>query len=55
MGAVVGEGITRAIEQATESRAPIVIVSASGGARMMEGVISLMQTGQDFAGADATG
>jgi acetyl-CoA carboxylase carboxyl transferase subunit beta len=43
MGAVVGEAITRAIERATESRMPIVIVSASGGARMMEGVISLMQ------------
>ncbi|HKS75964.1 MAG TPA: acetyl-CoA carboxylase, carboxyltransferase subunit beta [Terriglobales bacterium] len=43
MGAVVGEEITRAIEQATESRTPIVIVSASGGARMMEGLISLMQ------------
>ncbi len=43
MGAVVGEAITRAVEQATESRAPLVIVSASGGARMMEGVISLMQ------------
>jgi acetyl-CoA carboxylase carboxyl transferase subunit beta len=43
MGAVVGEMITRAIEQATEIKAPIIIVSASGGARMMEGVISLMQ------------
>jgi len=43
MGAVVGEEITRAIEQATESRTPIIIVSASGGARMMEGLISLMQ------------
>jgi acetyl-CoA carboxylase carboxyl transferase subunit beta len=43
MGAVVGEVITRAIEQATEARAPLIIVSASGGARMMEGVISLMQ------------
>jgi acetyl-CoA carboxylase carboxyl transferase subunit beta len=43
MGAVVGEAITRAIERATETRMPIVIVSASGGARMMEGVISLMQ------------
>ena len=43
MGAVVGEAITRAIEHATETRAPIVIVAASGGARMMEGVISLMQ------------
>jgi len=43
MGAVVGEMITRAIEHATESKSPIIIVSASGGARMMEGVISLMQ------------
>jgi acetyl-CoA carboxylase carboxyl transferase subunit beta len=43
MGAVVGEAITRAIEKAIETRNPIVIVSASGGARMMEGVISLMQ------------
>ncbi|HUJ93776.1 MAG TPA: acetyl-CoA carboxylase, carboxyltransferase subunit beta [Terriglobales bacterium] len=43
MGAVVGEAITRAIEHATESKVPILIVSASGGARMMEGAISLMQ------------
>jgi acetyl-CoA carboxylase carboxyl transferase subunit beta len=43
MGAVVGEAITRAIEKAIETRTPIVIVSASGGARMMEGAISLMQ------------
>jgi len=43
MGSVVGEAITRAIEKATETRTPIVIVSASGGARMMEGAISLMQ------------
>jgi len=43
MGAVVGEAITRAIEQATDTKIPIIIVSASGGARMMEGVISLMQ------------
>ena len=43
MGAVVGEAITRAIEKAIETRKPIIIVSASGGARMMEGVISLMQ------------
>jgi acetyl-CoA carboxylase carboxyl transferase subunit beta len=40
---VVGEAITRAIERAAQSRAPLIIVSASGGARMMEGVISLMQ------------
>jgi acetyl-CoA carboxylase carboxyl transferase subunit beta len=43
MGAVVGEVITRAIETATDTRTPIIIVSASGGARMMEGAISLMQ------------
>src|SRR6267154_2000582 len=43
MGAVVGEAITRAVEKATETRTPIVIISASGGARMMEGAISLMQ------------
>jgi acetyl-CoA carboxylase carboxyl transferase subunit beta len=42
MGAVVGEAITRAIERATKERTPLVIVSASGGARMMEGTISLM-------------
>ena len=42
MGAVVGEAITRAIERAAQSRAPLIIISASGGARMMEGVISLM-------------
>jgi len=43
MGAVVGEVITRAIELALESQQPLIIISASGGARMMEGVISLMQ------------
>jgi len=43
MGAVVGETITRAVERAEQTRTPLVIVSASGGARMMEGVISLMQ------------
>jgi acetyl-CoA carboxylase carboxyl transferase subunit beta len=43
MGAVVGEAITRAVERAASSRTPLIIVSASGGARMMEGVISLMQ------------
>ncbi|HEX2710627.1 MAG TPA: acetyl-CoA carboxylase, carboxyltransferase subunit beta [Candidatus Acidoferrales bacterium] len=43
MGAVVGEKVTRAIELAIEKRLPLVIVSCSGGARMMEGTISLMQ------------
>ena len=43
MGAVVGEAITRAVERALNTKTPLIIVSASGGARMMEGVISLMQ------------
>jgi acetyl-CoA carboxylase carboxyl transferase subunit beta len=43
MGVVVGEKITRAIERATTKRSPIIIVSCSGGARMMEGALSLMQ------------
>jgi len=43
MGAVVGEMITRAVERALDSKTPLIIVSASGGARMMEGVVSLMQ------------
>jgi acetyl-CoA carboxylase carboxyl transferase subunit beta len=43
MGAVVGEAITRAVERALDSHSPLIIVSASGGARMMEGVVSLMQ------------
>jgi acetyl-CoA carboxylase carboxyl transferase subunit beta len=43
MGVVMGEMITRAIERAIEHRLPVVIVSCSGGARMMEGVLSLMQ------------
>jgi len=43
MGAVVGEVITRAVEEAEKTRTPLIIVSASGGARMMEGVVSLMQ------------
>ena len=43
MGSVVGEKITRAIERATAQRLPVVIISASGGARMYEGMLSLMQ------------
>jgi len=43
MGAVVGEKVTRAIEMAIQTRQPLIIVSCSGGARMMEGTISLMQ------------
>ncbi len=43
MGAVVGETIARAVDRAYDTRTPLVIVSASGGARMMEGIASLMQ------------
>jgi acetyl-CoA carboxylase carboxyl transferase subunit beta len=43
MGAVVGEKVTRAVELALAKKYPIIIVSASGGARMMEGTVSLMQ------------
>ena len=43
MGTVVGEMITRSVERAMDTNTPLIIVSASGGARMMEGVVSLMQ------------
>jgi acetyl-CoA carboxylase carboxyl transferase subunit beta len=43
MGVVVGEKITRAIEMGIEQRAPVIVVCCSGGARMMEGTLSLMQ------------
>ncbi len=43
MGSVVGEKVTRLVERATEERLPVVIFTASGGARMQEGIISLMQ------------
>lgn len=43
MGAVVGEKITRAIERSLAGKVPLIIISASGGARMQEGAISLMQ------------
>jgi acetyl-CoA carboxylase carboxyl transferase subunit beta len=43
MGAVVGEKITRAIERSLAQKTPLVIISASGGARMQEGAVSLMQ------------
>jgi acetyl-CoA carboxylase carboxyl transferase subunit beta len=51
MGAVVGEKVTRAMELAAERRTPLVVVSCSGGARMMEGVISLMQLAKVSAAA----
>lgn len=43
MGAVVGETIARAVDRAHDTRQPLIIVAASGGARMMEGIASLMQ------------
>jgi len=46
MGAVVGEKITRGVERAIAEKAPLVVVSASGGARMMEGMVSLIQMGK---------
>ena len=50
MGAVVGETIARAVDRALESRTPLIIISASGGARMMEGIASLMQLAKVSAG-----
>jgi acetyl-CoA carboxylase carboxyl transferase subunit beta len=43
MGAVVGEKVARAIERSIDRKYPLIVVSCSGGARMMEGVVSLMQ------------
>jgi acetyl-CoA carboxylase carboxyl transferase subunit beta len=43
MGVVAGEKLTRAVEMALERRQPVLIISCSGGARMMEGALSLMQ------------
>jgi acetyl-CoA carboxylase carboxyl transferase subunit beta len=43
MGTVVGEVITRAIERSLEHKVPLIVISASGGARMQEGAVSLMQ------------
>ena len=49
MGSVVGEKITRAIERGFEDGMPVIIVSASGGARMYEGILSLMQMAKTSA------
>lgn len=49
MGSVVGEKITRAIERATKAKIPVIIVCASGGARMYEGMFSLMQMAKTSA------
>ncbi|QNI37091.1 acetyl-CoA carboxylase, carboxyltransferase subunit beta [Edaphobacter albus] len=50
MGSVVGETIARAVDRALENRHPLIIISASGGARMMEGIASLMQLAKVSAG-----
>jgi acetyl-CoA carboxylase carboxyl transferase subunit beta len=49
MGSVVGEKITRAIETATAEGKPVIVFSASGGARMHEGILSLMQMAKSSA------
>jgi acetyl-CoA carboxylase carboxyl transferase subunit beta len=49
MGAVVGEKLTRLIERATEKELPVIIISSSGGARMYEGMLSLMQMAKTSA------
>ena len=49
MGSVVGEKLARLIEKATENRLPLIIISASGGARMYEGMFSLMQMAKTCA------
>ena len=49
MGYVVGEKLTRAIEKATELRLPLILFTASGGARMQEGIVSLMQMAKTSA------
>jgi acetyl-CoA carboxylase carboxyl transferase subunit beta len=50
MGAVVGETIARAVDRSLETRNPLIIIAASGGARMMEGIVSLMQMAKISAG-----
>src|SRR5262249_48739776 len=49
MGSVVGEVVTQAIERSAEERLPLIIFSTSGGARMQEGLISLMQMAKTSA------
>jgi acetyl-CoA carboxylase carboxyl transferase subunit beta len=49
MGSVVGEKVTRAVERATQKKLPLIIVSSSGGARMQESILSLMQMAKTSA------
>ncbi len=55
MGSVVGEKIARAIERAIEKRTPFISVASSGGARMQEGILSLMQMAKTSAAAARLG
>ena len=55
MGSVVGEKLTRAIELAIDKHLPLIIVSASGGARMQEGILSLMQMAKTAAALERLG
>ena len=55
MGYVVGERVTRCIERATSQKLPLVIFTASGGARMQEGLVSLMQMAKTSAALEAHG
>ena len=54
MGSVVGEMITYSIEKAIEQKLPLIIFSVSGGARMQEGIISLMQMAKTTRGTSKT-
>ena len=54
MGSVVGEKITRLFELATEEKLPVVLFTASGGARMQEGIVSLMQMAKISAAVQDT-
>ena len=49
MGWIVGEKIARAVERATEEKLPVIIFTCSGGARMQEGIVSLMQMAKTSA------
>jgi acetyl-CoA carboxylase carboxyl transferase subunit beta len=49
MGSVVGEKLTRMFERGAEKKQPVILLSSSGGARMQEGILSLMQMGKSVA------
>lgn len=55
MGSVVGEKVTRAAELALQKRVPLIVISASGGARMQEGILSLMQMAKTAAALERLG